>query len=349
MGEISIRIEGRAGRITLTRPEALNALTYDMLRAIGAALADWRDDPRVALVLIDAEGEKAFAAGGDIRDLYRTGRAGDFAFGRQFWADEYRVNAAIANYPKPYIAIMHGIVMGGGVGVSALGSHRIVTDSSQVAMPECGIGLVPDVGGSLLLARAPGHLGAYLGMTSARMGPEDAIFAGFADYYVPSSDLAALKGRLVTTGEPAQIGAFATSPPKGQLIAQRAEIDHAFGGADMAEILGLVAGDTSDWAAAALKALRRNCPLSVACTLAMVKKARGFDRFEQALAQEYRFIWRCMDQGEFLEGIRAAVIDKDRAPQWARPRLEDISAADVAAMLAPLPGGDLTFEGEKTP
>ncbi|MEL6476266.1 MAG: enoyl-CoA hydratase/isomerase family protein [Pseudomonadota bacterium] len=345
MSDISIRIEGRAGRITLTRPEALNALTYDMLRTIGAALEAWRDDPAVALVLIDAEGEKAFAAGGDIRDLYRTGRAGDFAFGRQFWADEYRLNAAIANYPKPYIAIMHGIVMGGGVGVSALGSHRIVTDGSLVAMPECGIGLVPDVGGSLLLARAPGHLGAYLGMTSARMGPADAIFAGFADYYVAAERLAALKARLIESGDPVQIGAFATPPPSGSLTVLRPAIDRVFGAETVREIREGLIVEASDWADGALKALGRNCPLSVACTLAMVRRAKGFSRVEQALAQEYRFIWRCMEEGEFLEGIRAAVIDKDRSPRWARPRLDEITEADVARMLAPPPGGDLTFPG----
>ncbi|MEL6794941.1 MAG: enoyl-CoA hydratase/isomerase family protein, partial [Pseudomonadota bacterium] len=157
--EIVVRIEGRAGRITLNRPDALNSLTYDMLRAIDAALTEWEHDDRVALVLIDAAGDRAFAAGGDIVDLYNTGRAGDFGFGQTFWAYEYRLNARIARYSKPYVAIMHGFVMGGGVGVSALGSHRIVTDGSQVAMPEVGIGLVPDVGGSKILADAPGRCG----------------------------------------------------------------------------------------------------------------------------------------------------------------------------------------------
>ena len=170
MSDIDVRIEGKAGRITLTRPKALNSLTAEMLEAIGDALTAWEHDDAVALVLIDAEGERAFAAGGDIVDLYKTGRAGDFGFGQRFWADEYRLNARIASYPKPYVAVMHGFTMGGGVGVSALGSHRIVTDSSQIAMPEVGIGLVPDVGGSKLLAHAPGCAGAYLGMTTDAHG-----------------------------------------------------------------------------------------------------------------------------------------------------------------------------------
>ncbi|MBY8974654.1 enoyl-CoA hydratase/isomerase family protein [Rhodobacteraceae bacterium NNCM2] len=343
MAEVLIRVEGRAGRITLNRPGALNALTYDMLLEIEKALDAWAGDDTVSLVLIDAAGDKAFAAGGDIVDLYRTGREGDFAYGRRFWADEYRINAKVSRYAKPYVAVMHGFVMGGGVGVSALGSHRIVTDGSQVAMPECGIGLVPDVGGSKLLADAPGHLGEYLGMTSMRMGPGDAIYTGFADCYVPMDRLEALKARLVETGDPAVIDAFAETPPEAPLAAIQAEVDQIFAADDPRDVLDPLAASPSDWAAAALKAIRRNCPISVACTHAMVRNAREMTRIEDALAQEYRFIWRCMEEGEFLEGIRAAVIDKDRKPQWARPRLEDIGPEDVAHMLSPPPGGDLAL------
>ncbi len=178
MTDIDIRQQGRAGRITLNRPKALNALTYDMIRAIEAALDAWRDDDAVKLILIDAIGDRAFCAGGDIADLYRTGTAGDFAYGQQFWRDEYRMNAKLAEYPKPVVSFLQGFTMGGGVGVGCHASHRIVGDTSQIAMPECGIGLVPDVGGSLILARAPGHLGEYLGLTASRMGPGDAIHVG---------------------------------------------------------------------------------------------------------------------------------------------------------------------------
>ncbi|MEM8752649.1 MAG: enoyl-CoA hydratase/isomerase family protein [Pseudomonadota bacterium] len=341
--EILIRVEGRAGRITLNRPEALNSLTYDMLRAIDRALDEWRGDDRVALVVIDAAGDRAFAAGGDIVDLYRTGREGDFKFGQDFWAFEYRLNAKVARYPKPYVAIMHGFVMGGGVGVSALGSHRVVTDGTQVAMPEVGIGLVPDVGGSKLLADAPGRAGEYLGMTGARMGPADAIYAGFADAYVPAAKLEALKAKLVETGDPAAVASFAAKPEGGELAYFRLPIDDAFEAATAVELEakledGAAAG--LEWATATLKALRKGCPLSVAAAMEMVRAARGMT-LEEALAQEYRFTSRCMEHGEFLEGIRAAVIDKDREPKWAKPRLADVTAADVDFMLAEAEGGDL--------
>lgn len=342
MAEIIVRKEGRVGRITLNRPEALNALTEDMLRAIGAALDDWASDDEVALVLIDANGDRAFAAGGDIVDLYNTGRAGDFGFGQKFWADEYRLNAKIHEYPKPYVAIMHGFVMGGGVGVSALGSHRVATDGTQVAMPETGIGLVPDVGGSKILADAPGRCGEYLGATATRMGPADAIYAGFCDAYVPGAKLEALKARLCETGDARVIEAFAEAPPAGDLASAQPEIDALFGGDAPVEIEAALAAAGSDFAAQALKAMRRNCPLSVACFFRMARNARAMT-MREALAQEYRFVFRCMEHGEFLEGIRAAVIDKDRKPQWAKPRLADVTPADVDFMLGPPPGGDLTF------
>ncbi len=339
--DILIRVDGRAGRITLNRPKALNALTYDMLMAIEQALDAWADDDAVALVLIDAAGDKAFAAGGDIVDLYRTGRAGDFAFGRKFWADEYRVNAKIANYPKPYVALMQGFVMGGGVGVSCHGSHRIVDESAQVAMPECGIGLTPDVGGSLILGHAPGRIGEYLAMTSARMGPDDAIHAGFADTFAPRARWGTLTAALVESGDPGVISRFAETPPEGNLKGVQGTLDAVFGGSDALACVRALEAHGSDWAAGALKAIRRNCPLSVACALEGVRRAREMTRIEDALALEYRFVFRCMEEGEFLEGIRAAVIDKDRNPRWATARLEDVTPTMVAAMLAPLGEAEL--------
>lgn len=338
MTEINIRIEGRAGRITLTRPEALNSLTVGMLRAIDQALDAWRSDDRVALVMIDAAGDRAFAAGGDIVDLYEAGRKGDFRFGQDFWAFEYQLNAKIARYPKPYVAFMHGFVMGGGVGVSALGSHRIVTDGTQVAMPEVGIGLVPDVGGSKILADAPGRCGEYLGMTATRMGPADAIYAGFADSYVPRDRWDDLKVALIESGDVAPVAAASSRPEDGELAALQGAIDAAFSAATPTELetrLADAAVDNPDWAARASKSLGKGCPLSVAAAMRMVREARSMT-LEEALAQEYRFTARCMEFGEFLEGIRAAVIDKDRAPNWEKPHLGDVTKADVDAMLAPL-------------
>ncbi|QPH52269.1 enoyl-CoA hydratase/isomerase family protein [Pontivivens ytuae] len=340
MTDTLFRIEGRAGRITLNRPDALNALTHDQVLEIEQRLRLWAEDPAVELVVIDGAGERAFCAGGDIQHLYETGRAGDFAYGRRFWADEYRLNALIWNYPKPYVAIMHGFVMGGGVGVSALGSHRIVTDGTQVAMPECGIGLIPDVGGSMLLGCAPGRLGEYLGTTGARMGPGDAIHATFADSYVPADRIEALKDALCEQGVDA-IEEFAEPPEKGELQRQQAEIDAHFAGETAMDIVRSLEHEGGPLAADTLKKLRRSAPLSVACAVEAIHRARNLGRIEDALRLEYRFTARCMEHGEFLEGVRAAVIDKDRSPQWAVPTLEALPQVRVSQMLMPLGADEL--------
>ncbi len=344
--EIHIRKEGRAGRITLDRPKALNALTYEMALAIEAALDQWRDDDAVALVIIDAVGDKAFCAGGDIQKLYDTGRAGDFAYGRTFWADEYRLNAKIAEYPKPYVALMQGFVMGGGVGISCHGSHRIVCESTQIAMPECGIGLVPDVGGSLLLARAPGRLGEYLGCTGSRMGPDDAIFAGFADSYVPQVNWPGLIATLVETGDIAAIAAQSEAPPQGAMRDRMTDINAHFGGETLSDIVTSLRGDDSEFAVATLKTMTRNAPLSMACAVEMIHRLNGPTAdIRRALGLEYRFTWRAMQDGDFLEGIRAAIIDKDRNPTWKHD-LATLPAVAVSQMLLPLGKDALTFEEE---
>lgn len=346
--DISIRKEGRAGRITLTRPKALNALSYDMATAIETALDDWRTDDEVALILIDATGDKAFCAGGDIQQLYDTGRAGDFAFGRRFWADEYRLNAKIAGYPKPYIALMQGFVMGGGVGISCHGSHRVTCESTQIAMPECGIGLVPDVGGSLLLARAPGRLGEYLGTTGTRMGPDDAIHAGFADSYVPQLMWPTLTAALIETGDPAVIAAHAEKPPPGLLPALTPQIDRHFSGETLRDIANALRAEDSDFARDTLKTLSRNSPLSMACAVEMIHRLRGpAADIGRALGLEYRFTYRAMEQGDFLEGIRAAIIDKDRKPIW-KHGIDSLPDVAVAQMLQPLGKNALTLEEANT-
>jgi len=347
-GDIHIRKEGRAGRITLTRPKALNALSYDMAMAIEAALDDWREDADVALVLIDAEGDRAFCAGGDIQQLYDTGRAGNFAYGRRFWADEYRLNAKIAEYPKPYVALMQGFVMGGGVGISCHGSHRVACESTQIAMPECGIGLVPDVGGSLLLARAPGRMGEYLGTTGTRMVADDAIYSGFADVYVPQLKWDNVIAALVETGDPAVIDAVAETPPTGTLRSIEPQVAAHFGGERLGDIVNALRADGSDFAGEALKALSRGSPLSMACAVEMVHRLRGPGAdIRRALGLEYRFTYRAMEQGDFLEGIRAAIIDKDRDPQWQHA-LENLPGTAVSSMLMPLGADALTFEREGT-
>ncbi|MBF9036463.1 enoyl-CoA hydratase/isomerase family protein [Rhodobacterales bacterium HKCCE2091] len=335
--DIHIRIEGRAGRITLDRPKALNALTYDMCLEIDAALAGWAGDDRVALVVIDAAGEKAFCAGGDIAEMYATGTAGDYAYGRRFWADEYRMNARLFRFPKPVVAFLQGFVMGGGVGVGCHGSHRIVGESSRVAMPECGIGLVPDVGGTLILARAPGRLGEYLGVTGARVGPGDAIHAGFADYFVPEPGWEALKAELVETGDWAAVDRAAEPAPDSPLAAVGPEIDRLFRGETLRDIVNGLSHDSGEVAATALKAIGRNSPLAMAAAVELVRRARSVpDDIERALMQEYRFTARSMERGDFLEGIRAAIIDRDGAPSWRHGSVAGLPQAEVTAMLMPL-------------
>jgi len=347
MSDINIRITGCAGRITLTRPHALNAMTYDMATAIETALDAWVDDNAVKLVIIDAEGDKAFCAGGDIQQLYDTGRAGDFAYGQRFWRDEYRLNAKIAEYPKPYVAFMQGFTMGGGVGISCHGSHRIVGNSSQIAMPEVGIGLVPDVGGSLILARAPGRLGEYLGTTAARMNASDAIYCGFADSYVPEAEWPPLIASLEETGDLSSIGATHQVPPQGPIADQQPQIDSHFMGETLIDILNSLRADGSDFTTETLKKLSRNSPLSIACAVEMIHRLRGPSAdIRKALELEYRFTHRAMEHGDFLEGIRAAVIDKDRNPQWQHS-LDAPPALAATKMLMPLGPDSLTFENTK--
>ncbi|MFN7003215.1 MAG: enoyl-CoA hydratase/isomerase family protein [Roseinatronobacter sp.] len=343
MGDVHVRIEGRAGRITLTRPKALNALSYEMCLAIDAALIDWARDDLVALVLIDAEGDKAFCAGGDIAAIYNAGIQGDYSPARDFWRDEYRMNARIAEYPKPIVSFMQGFVMGGGVGLGCHASHRIVGATSQIAMPECGIGLVPDVGGTLLLARAPGQLGVYLGLTGARMGAADAIRAGFADLFLPEADWEGAKSALVASGD---VSALTGGPaPEPQLGAKAPLVDAAFAQDSVAAIVARLGTEDSDFARKTLATLRRNSPLAMACTLAMLRKLGRDSTIRQALVQEFRGTCRSLEQGDFLEGIRAAIIDKDKSPRWRHEGLDTVPQHEVAAILAPLGADELTFEG----
>lgn len=332
MSDIFIRIEGRAGRITLQRPEALNALTYDMVLAIEAALDDWRDAD-IDLVLLDAEGDRAFCSGGDIADMYKSGQEGNLDYGRQFWRDEYRLNAKIFEYPKPVVSFLQGFTMGGGVGIGCHGSLRIVGDSSQIAMPECGIGLVPDVGGSLMLALAPGRLGEYLGLTATRMGPADAIYAGFADAYAPEDDWPALKASMIESGT---LPTLDHAPPEGELQALQPRIDRHFAGATLGDITRSLKTDDSAFAGNALKALSRNAPLAMACTMTIVRRLRSANSIRQALDQEFRYTYRAVAQGDFIEGIRAAIIDRDRAPKWAHDGPEAVTEIEVSNMLRPL-------------
>ncbi len=342
MSDISIREDGRAGRITLNRPSALNALTYDMVLDIEAALERWRDSD-LALVMIDAAGDKAFCAGGDIAQMYASGLRGDYAYGRQFWRDEYRLNAKIFEYPKPVVSFLQGFTMGGGVGVGCHGAQRIVGETSQIAMPECSIGLVPDVGGSLMLARAPGATGAYLGLTGFRMGAADALYAGFADHFVPEARWEALKAALIQ-GDLHAITDQSERPPKGTLPGMQPRITRHFSRASLQDITDSLAAANDDFATATRKPMSRNAPMAMACCLDILKTLRRETQIRPALDLEFRYTYRAVEQGDFIEGIRAAIIDRDRQPKWAHKHPAEVTKEQVRDMLAPLGHEALNWE-----
>lgn len=337
-GETIIRVEGRAGRITLNRPKALNALSYGQVGAIARALDAWESDATVELVILDGAGDRALCAGGDVRALYHA-RESDPDLAARFWRDEYILNARIHRYPKPFVAIMDGIVMGGGIGLSAHASHRVVTDASQLAMPETAIGLIPDVGGTFLLSRAPGRMGEYLGLLGERMGAADALYAGFADSHVTRADLDGLLSELVDPkGEPVgvTIAEYARAPAPAQHAGRQADVDRVFSAGSVGEILArLRADDGPDWGGEAATTLEGRSPLANALTLDGIRRAREFTHLEQALVMEFRLTNRLFEGGEFLEGVRAALVDKDHAPQWQHASAAAVPAATVQSYFAP--------------
>ena len=338
MSDIIITVENSTGRIHLNRPKALNALTYEMNDALEVALLSWADDTAITQIIITAEGERSFCAGGDVAELYRRGVDGDHDYARSYWRDEYRLNALIEAYPKPYIALMQGYVMGGGVGVSCHGSHRITSQTSRFAMPECAIGLMPDVGGSMLLARAPGYLGEYLGTTGARMKAGDAIFAGFADYFVLQEKWPALLEGLIATGTPDCITDF-ESPVLDDLspiFAKSDEINSLFSAENPREVVRAIAHQTTPLAAEINQAYSRQSPLSVLSTITSIRAVRLSPNMATAIDYEFRFTARSLSDADFLEGVRAMLIDKDHAPKWKYKTFEDVSDDIIAHMLTPL-------------
>ncbi len=344
MTDLIIEKMGRAGHVTLNRPRALNALTHQMCLDLELAMIDWAADDEVGLLLIDAMGEKAFCAGGDIVGIYNEGKSGQVDNALKFWRDEYRLNHAISTYVKPYVAIMDGIVMGGGVGISAHGSHRVVTERTMFAMPECAIGLIPDVGGTYLLGQMPGVCGEYAGLTGARLTGADCIYAGIADYLVPSDKLDDLKTALLDTGDVAVLQEFAIVPDGSVLEENRASIDAIFALGRIDEILLSLQGDPTDFAQTALKGLSRGAPLSLKTTLAAIRAAREDGSLLGALRNEYRIVSTCLQDGELIEGIRAMVIDKDRSPKWKYPTLESVPQDMIDRLYQPAQGGDFAVE-----
>ncbi len=324
--EIFIRKSGYVGHITLNRPEVLNSLTYSMILSIENALIEWETDVSIALVIIDAKGDRAFCAGGDIQILYENGFNKNFAYGQKFWADEYRLNEKIANYKKPFVAFMQGFTMGGGVGVSCHGSHRVVGDTSKIAMPECSIGLVPDVGGSFLLAKLPGNIGTFLGVTGKRMKASDAIYCGFADYFIPETKWEDLKEKLFDTGNIDWIKKFQGSTEASEIENSFSQISEAMIDVSTKNIESRLQHPFFE---KDLSALRFNSPISVAYTISMLKMEKVRTNISDALDAEYNFTARSQEFGDFQEGIRAAVIDKDRTPLWKIRNLTQVSDEDL--------------------
>ncbi|MGW0119765.1 enoyl-CoA hydratase/isomerase family protein [Streptomyces sp. NPDC003327] len=338
--DVLLRTEGRAGFITLNRPRAINALTHPMVLAVDAALTAWEHDPAVTTVVIEGAGERGLCAGGDIRAIHDDARAGGSA-SAAFWRDEYRLNARIARYPKPYVALMDGIVMGGGVGVSAHGSVRVVTERSRVAMPETGIGFVPDVGGTFLLGRAPGELGTHLALTGGRIGAADALLTGLADHHVPTALLPALAEDLTRLPAREAVARHATAPPPGVLAEDREWIDACYAAATVEEIVERLDGTGVTAAKEAATTLLAKSPTALKATLATLRRSRALATLEEVLDLEYRVSCAALATPDLVEGIRAQVVDKDRNPRWTPPTLREVGDADVARYFATPASGDL--------
>jgi enoyl-CoA hydratase len=331
--EVLTGISGRLGRIRLNRPKAINALTLPMIQNIQSALTEFETDPGIAAVLISGEGERGLCAGGDIRALYDHGRTG---FGPAFFAHEYRMNAHIAAYEKPYIALMDGITMGGGVGLSSHGAIRIVTERTRLAMPETGIGFFPDVGGTWLLGQAHGEIGTFLGLTGESFGGADAIYAGLADHFVNSSNIPALIAALEDLPAGADIESVRSvvqgfsiemTPP---LAAHRTDIDLAFAYNTVEEIIAaLHASAAKEFAKSTLDILARKSPTSMKVTLRLLRLGRAAASLEECLQREFDASHAVLASDEFYEGVRAAVVDKDRNPKWNPAAVEAVTPAMV--------------------
>jgi enoyl-CoA hydratase len=348
-GDLIARREGSAGIIRLNRPKAINAVTLEMFHDIDKALDVFEADPAIAVILLEGAGERGLCAGGDIRALWESSKVkGDL--GKILWRDEYILNARIKKFPKPYVAFMDGIVMGGGVGLSAHASHRVVTDRTKLAMPEVGLGFFPDVGGTWLLSHAPGEIGTYFGLTGQTMNGPDAIHARFADAVVPSQKLHDLREALtkVAPGATAAdvrklIEGFSTGETAGPVAAQQATIDALFAHDRMEDIVAALKRDGSEFAQATLKTLNEKSPRGMVVTLNLLRLARKASSLEECLVREYRAALQVFASDDFREGVRAAVIDKDRNPKWSPSRIEDVTAEMVAPYFAEVGADELKF------
>ncbi|WP_436776633.1 enoyl-CoA hydratase/isomerase family protein [Yinghuangia sp. YIM S09857] len=338
---VLLRTEGRAAYLTLNRPRAINALTHAMVKRIAAALDAWEDHPEVQVVVLVGAGERGLCAGGDIRAIHDDARYGGGAATAAFWRDEYRLNARIAGYSKPYVAVMDGIVMGGGVGVSAHATVRLVTERSRIAMPETGIGFVPDVGGTYLLGRAPGELGTHLALTGASVGAADAIACGLADAFVPSGVIAALVADLASVPLREAFAEHVGAAPPAELAEQQHWIDTCYAADTVEEIVGRLFEHGDHAAKEAAETLLARSPTALKVTLAALRRARTMASLEEALDQDYRVSCAALTSPDLVEGIRAQIIDKDRAPRWSPGTLAEVADTDVARFFVSLGDNEL--------
>ena len=338
--EILFEHRGAVGLITLNRPKALNALTHKMCLAMKAQLDSWANDPWIETVVIQGNGERAFCAGGDIRTLYESGRAGT-PYAVEFYRDEYLLNATVKHYPKPYVALLRGFVMGGGVGVSLHGSHRVADESMQFAMPETGIGLFPDVGGSYFLPRLSGEIGMYLGLTGTRLKTGDALYAGLATHFVPNGKREALISSLCNGATPEVVmRAFSERRPQVSLGVFGTAINRIFGSANVEAILAALDAEDGEWAADAAKTIRAKSPTATKLAFRQIRNGKSLS-FDDCMRMEFRMVNRVIAGHDFYEGVRATIIDKDGAPRWKPASLAEVSDADVDAYFESLGNKEL--------
>ncbi len=336
-----------AGVVTLNRPKALNAVTHDMVLRLRAQLEAWAHDEGIARVVLTAAGDRAFSAGGDIRALTELGKAGRYDEALQFWRDEYPLNAAIKSFRKPYVSLIDGIAMGGGVGISVHGSHRVAGDRFSFAMPEVGIGFFPDVGATWFLPRMPGETGAYCALTGERFGVGDALAAGIITHRIPSARFPALlEGLSGTVSVDALLAAFAESVDEGPIMTRRTSINRLFAGDRVEDILAALDHEAAfgrgdaEWAGKTAYTIRTKSPLSLKLALAQVRRGASMD-FATCMRTEFRIVSRVIEGHDFYEGVRAVIVDKDNAPHWLPASLSEVSAAEVERHFAPLADKEL--------
>ena len=328
-GAVRARRQGRIGRISLDRPRALNALDLGMVRAVAAALDAWRREPEVHVVVVEGTGGRAFCAGGDIRAIYDAVLDADHDGIERFFAEEYALNLAVADYPKPYVALVDGICMGGGIGVSVHGAYRVASEAALFAMPETAIGLFPDIGATYALPRLRGAVGIWMALTGARLGGADAVWAGLATHFVQSERVGVLPEEMAECGIAAL--AFAAEPPPATLPRHAAAIDRCFSAPSVPEIVRRLEAEDTDWAREQLATLRAMSPSSVLWTFEIVRRGAG-RTLKECLDAELALTRHATRHPDFREGVRAMVVDKDRAPRWSPDRIEDVDGNVIAAL-----------------